>query len=111
LALEESRRPAPDLENGIADARDDRREQFIRRYLYALATAMREGVDVRGYYYWSLLDNFEWAEGYDMRFGLYAVDFATQERRLRAGARAFQEIVRGAGAVPPDPTLAGAGTP
>ncbi len=84
-------------ENGIADARDDRRETFIRRYLYALSVAHREGVDVRGYYYWSLLDNFEWAEGFDMRFGLYAVDFATQERRLRAGSRAFVERVRGEG--------------
>lgn len=82
-------------ENGIADARDDRRDTFIRRYLYALSAARREGVDVRGYYYWSLMDNFEWTEGYDMCFGLYAVDFATQERRLRAGSRAFVEMVRG----------------
>jgi beta-glucosidase len=83
-------------ENGIADARDDRRETFIRRYLYALSRAIADGLDVRGYYYWSLMDNFEWAEGYDMRFGLYAVDFETQERRLRDGSRAFQETVRAA---------------
>ncbi len=76
-------------ENGIADARDDRRELFIRRYLYAMSRAMQEGCDVRGYFYWSLLDNFEWAEGYDMKFGLYEVDFKTQQRRLREGAKFF----------------------
>jgi beta-glucosidase len=57
--------------------------------------AMDEGIDVRGYQYWSLLDNFEWAEGYDMRFGLYAVDFETQERTLRDGAKAYAKIVKG----------------
>jgi beta-glucosidase len=81
-------------ENGIADARDDRRATFIRRYLYALARAIRDGADVRGYYYWSLMDNFEWTEGFRMCFGLYAVDFATQARRLRAGAQAFRDVVR-----------------
>jgi beta-glucosidase len=87
-------KPIMVTENGIADARDDRRATFIRRYLHAVARAIQDGVDVRAYYYWSLMDNFEWAEGYDMRFGLYAVDFATQERRLRDGAGAFREIVR-----------------
>lgn len=81
-------------ENGIADAKDDRRELFIRRYLYALSQALKAGEDVRGYFYWSLLDNFEWAEGYDMKFGLYEVDFATQKRKLREGARGFVEIVK-----------------
>ncbi len=81
-------------ENGIADAKDDRRAGFIRRYLYALQRAMQEGCPVRGYFYWSLLDNFEWAEGYDMKFGLYQVDFATQERSLRQGAKALVEIMQ-----------------
>jgi beta-glucosidase len=81
-------------ENGIADGRDDRRAGFIERYLYALWRAMQDGCDVRGYFYWSLMDNFEWSEGYDMKFGLYEVDFATQRRRLRSGAAPF---VRAAG--------------
>ena len=93
-------RPIYVTENGIADAADDRRALFLRRYLYALSRAVREGLDVRGYFYWSLMDNFEWAEGYDMRFGLYEVDFATQERRLRAGARPFVDVVRRASAPP-----------
>ncbi len=81
-------------ENGIADARDDRREVYIRRYIYAMSRAIRAGAYLRGYFYWSLLDNFEWAEGYSMKFGLYAVDFKTQARRLRKGAEALRDIVK-----------------
>lgn len=86
-------RPVYVTENGIADERDDRRALFIRRYLYALYRAMSDGVDVRGFYYWTLMDNFEWAEGYDMKFGLYAMDPDTLVRKLRDGARAFVDIV------------------
>jgi len=82
-------------ENGIADARDDRRGRFIREYLTALHQAIEDGYDVRGYCYWSLMDNFEWTYGYDMKFGLYEVDFSTQERRLRKGAEVFRRIVAG----------------
>ena len=81
-------------ENGIPDAKDDRRATWIRRYLFALRRAMDEGVDVRGFYYWSLLDNFEWAEGFQMRFGLFAVDYETQEHTLREGARPFMAAIR-----------------
>ena len=56
-----------------------------------LKRAMDDGADVRGFYYWSLLDNFEWAEGYTMRFGIFEIDFETQERRLREGARPLLE--------------------
>ena len=80
-------------ENGIADATDDRREIFIERYIYAMSRAIKDGANVKGYYYWSLMDNFEWAEGYDMRFGLHEVNFETQERRLRKGSYKFVDIV------------------
>jgi len=81
-------------ENGIADRADDgRRAMWIRRYLYAMRRAMDEGVNVQGYYYWSLMDNFEWAEGYQMQFGLYAVDYTTQERTLRAGAQPYIDTI------------------
>ncbi|CAF1620824.1 unnamed protein product, partial [Didymodactylos carnosus] len=77
-------------ENGIADEADDRRHLYLRRYLYAISKAIKDGCDIRGYYYWSLLDNFEWAEGYDMKFGLYHVDLKTQKRILRDGSKYFR---------------------
>lgn len=64
--------------DGRAD--DPQRIDFMRRYLRELRRAAEDGVDVRGYFYWSLLDNFEWAEGYRERFGLVHVDYATQKR-------------------------------
>lgn len=88
-------------ENGIADSRDDRRALFIGRYLYAMSRAMEAGADVRGYFYWSLMDNFEWAEGYDQKFGLYAFNQETRERTLREGSKVFIDMVkRGTGATP-----------
>ena len=82
-------------ENGIADDEDSKRSIYIQRYLYAMSCAIKEGVDVKGYFYWSLMDNFEWAEGYDMKFGLYEVDFKTQKRTLRKGSQKFVDIVNG----------------
>lgn len=81
-------------ENGIADSKDDRRALFIKRYLYALSKAIKDGYDVKGYFYWSLLDNFEWSYGYDKQFGLYSVDPVTQKRTLKEGAKQFQQIVK-----------------
>lgn len=80
-------------ENGIADAQDDRRELWIQRYTYALHKAIQDGYDVRGFFYWSLMDNFEWDEGYRMRFGLYEVDFQTGKKTLRQGSHYFVNLV------------------
>ena len=80
-------------ENGIADEEDNRRELYIKRYLYAASKAIEDGYNINGYFYWSLMDNFEWAFGYDMKFGLFAVDYKTQKRSLRKGAEAFIEII------------------
>ena len=80
-------------ENGVADAEDNRRELYIKRYLYAVSRAIEDGFNIIGYFYWSLMDNFEWAFGYDMKFGLFSVDYNTQERSLRKGSKAFIEIV------------------
>ncbi|KAK8600394.1 hypothetical protein V6N12_050248 [Hibiscus sabdariffa] len=63
---------------------DVNRIEFHKGYLAALARAIRKGADVRGYFIWSLMDNFEWAEGYSSRFGLYQVDCATMKRTLRS---------------------------
>jgi beta-glucosidase len=81
-------------ENGIADAADRKRGRFIARHLAEIARAIADGVDVRGYFHWSLLDNFEWAEGYEPRFGLAAVDYATQTRTLRPSAWEYAQIAR-----------------
>ena len=80
-------------ENGLADSSDKIRPTFIKRYLYAASEALKDGLDIRGYFYWTLMDNFEWAKGYDMKFGLYKVDFNTQKRTLREGSKAFIEII------------------
>jgi beta-glucosidase len=81
-------------ENGIADAADEQRADFIREHLFWLHRAIDEGVDVRGYLHWALMDNFEWREGFGPRFGLVEIDYDTQERIARPSARAFERICR-----------------
>jgi beta-glucosidase len=82
---------APD-EGGVV--LDERRIEFYRGYLRALGEAIRDGADVRGYHAWSLLDNFEWAEGYAQRFGLTWVDFDTGERIIKESARWYARVAR-----------------
>ena len=67
--------------------------QFLETHLDAILDAREAGVDVRGYFYWSLLDNFEWAWGYHKRFGLVRVDYETQQRTLKDSALAYQAII------------------
>jgi len=81
-------------ENGIADVQDNKRELFIRRYLYALSQAIDDGFDVRGYIYWSLFDNFEWDMGYTQKFGLFNYNFNEQQATLRPGGRAYRDIIK-----------------
>jgi beta-glucosidase len=81
-------------ENGIADASDRLRTSFIRDHLVQLYRAISQGADVRGYFYWSLLDNFEWREGFFPRFGLVEVDYETQDRRVRDSARWMEQVCR-----------------
>ncbi len=87
-------RPLLVSENGIATNHDIEREAFIVEHLKAVALAMEEGAPVIGYLYWSLLDNYEWAEGFFPRFGLIKVDYRTQKRTIRPSARTFSEIIR-----------------
>ncbi|CAE8676341.1 unnamed protein product, partial [Polarella glacialis] len=65
--------------------------------------ALGRGADVRGYFAWSFLDNFEWAEGYGKRFGLVRVDYATQERMVKASGRFLSEVFRNGGLEAPLP--------
>lgn len=67
---------------------------YIARHIDVVRAAVRDGVDVRGYFAWSLMDNFEWAEGYRMRFGIVHVDFATQRRTLKSSARWYSNLLQ-----------------
>ncbi len=81
-------------ENGIACTDDHERSRYIDRHLLAVLQAMKAGADVRGYQYWSLLDNFEWAEGYRPKFGLVAVERLGQSRTVRESARHYGDIAK-----------------
>jgi beta-glucosidase len=81
-------------ENGIDDRDDSRRSAYLHDHLGALLDAMGVGADVRGYLHWSLLDNFEWLEGYLPRFGLYRVDYGDLTRTLTRGGEYFQRVIR-----------------
>jgi beta-glucosidase len=81
-------------ENGICTDDDAERSEFIVDHLKAVAMAISEGANVIGYLYWSLLDNYEWADGFAPRFGLIEVDYITQGRKIRGSARKFEEIIK-----------------
>ena len=81
-------------ENGVATDDDSRRVEYIRRALDGVLNCLGDGIDVRGYIHWSLLDNFEWILGYRPKFGLVAVNRATQERSIKPSARYLGEIAR-----------------
>lgn len=85
--------PIEITENGVADANDTLRTEHLKRHLWVLSQAIQDGHDVRSYHHWSLMDNFEWAEGYSMRFGLHHVDFETQERTLRPSGAVYKHII------------------
>jgi beta-glucosidase len=101
-------REAPQLpifitENGCAsddyitpegEVNDLERIAFLKGHLDAAWRAIQDGVNLAGYFHWSLMDNFEWARGYQRRFGLYFVDFATQRRLAKRSARYYSEVVR-----------------
>ena len=92
--LSRSRLPILVTESGICTNDDSQRTPFIQQHLREVARAMEEDVPVLGYLYWSLLDNYEWHEGFAPRFGLVEVDYATQARCIRPSARRFAEIAR-----------------
>ncbi|MFG6467746.1 GH1 family beta-glucosidase [Roseateles sp. BYS87W] len=102
LAREYNPPPLYITENGMANADrlvdgrvpDAERTAYLASHLQAVAAARNLGADVRGYFYWSLLDNFEWNSGYAKRFGLVHVDYATQERRLKDSALWYADMIR-----------------
>ena len=81
-------------ECGIASTNDDRRNRFLISYLQEVARAIRTGVNVRGFFYWSLIDNFEWHLGFEPRFGLVEMDYKTQTRHIRPSALVYTDIIQ-----------------
>ena len=84
--------PLTVTESGLATENGTRRAEHVVRSLEQIHRARTEGVDVRGYYHWSLMDNFEWADGFAPRFGLYRVDAATLTRAPAGGAETFAAL-------------------
>lgn len=84
-------------ENGVSTTDDTRRIEYIRRALCGIANCLQDGLDVRGYTYWSAFDNFEWSLGYRPTFGLIAVNRTTQERTVKPSARWLGAIARSNG--------------
>lgn len=99
--------PVMVTENGMADndktengaVHDIKRQGFLREYLASVKRAVNEDIPVLGYQHWSLLDNFEWAEGYEPRFGLIHVDFKTQKRTLKDSAYEYKKIIESNGEI------------
>jgi beta-glucosidase len=80
---------------------DPRRADYLRRHIAALREAIRRGVDLRGYFVWSLMDNYEWASGFSHRMGIVHVDYATQERTIKASGEFYRDVIRTHGACVP----------
>ena len=100
--------PVMVTENGMANddcvgadgkVHDEKRIAFLRDYLGGVKRAVNEGIDVLGYQHWSLMDNFEWAEGYGPRFGLIHIDYKTQKRTLKDSAYFYKKVIESNGAI------------
>jgi beta-glucosidase len=83
-------------EKGVVN--DTQRVEYLNDHLYNVQDAIARGANVGGYFQWSLMDNFEWAEGYSKRFGIVYVDFETQERIPKESAKFYSEVIRTSGA-------------
>ncbi|TSC86382.1 MAG: beta-glucosidase [Microgenomates group bacterium Gr01-1014_7] len=84
-------------ECGIASTNDDRKNRFLITYLSEVYRAIKAGIQVKGFFYWSLIDNFEWHRGFDPRFGLVEVDYLTFERKIRPSALVYTDIIQHSG--------------
>ena len=81
-------------ENGIATRDGQKKIKYMKRHIDAVEKSIKDGIDVRGYFYWSLIDNYEWLQGLDARFGLYRVDFNTLERKPTNAASYYSYIIK-----------------
>jgi beta-glucosidase len=94
LVITENGSAWPDEVDDDGEIHDARRTDYLLTHLDAMRTAIARGADVRGYFAWSLMDNYEWARGYAQRFGLVHVDYATQERTPKDSARVYADVIR-----------------
>lgn len=99
MMLKRYRKPVFISEAGVADADDNDRAEYITKQVEGALRALSDGVDVRGHMYWSLLDNYEWALGFDKRFGLVEIDYDTLERKIRPSAYVYKKIIEQNGIV------------
>jgi beta-glucosidase len=93
-------KPVYITENGLASNDDDWRQRYLKDVLSNVLLAIEDGVDVRGYFHWTNMDNFEWARGYSMRFGLIEVDRKSLERRTKGSGRLYARIAQANGLQP-----------
>ena len=84
----------PDTVSADGTVTDRRRSDFLDAFIGSVKRAVDEGIPVLGYQHWSIMDNFEWVEGYAPRFGLIHVDYATQKRTVKDSGRHYAEIIR-----------------
>jgi beta-glucosidase len=80
------------FENG--EVNDTDRIDYYQQHLLAVSNAAEQGVNIKGYFAWSLMDNFEWAEGYLKRFGIVHVDYETQVRTVKASGKAYSQLIK-----------------
>jgi beta-glucosidase len=94
IYITENGTSAADQRASDGNVYDVDRVMYLRAYLTQLQRATSEGVPVRGYFLWSLMDNFEWSDGYEKRFGLYRVDFDTRRRTPKLSASFYREVIK-----------------
>lgn len=93
MMLAKYKKPLFVSEGGLADHDDSDRAEYISKQVLGVWRALQDGVDVRGHLYWSLLDNYEWALGFEKRFGLVEINYDTLERKIRPSAYVYKEII------------------
>jgi beta-glucosidase len=94
IMITENGVPIPDGLDFDGRVRDERRIRYLRNHLFQVQRAMQAGIPVKGYFHWSLMDNFEWALGYAPRFGLVYVDYQTLKRTIKDSGRWFARVIR-----------------
>lgn len=92
--LSDEGKPIFITETGVSTEDENWRKEFLRETLTYVHQAIKEGAPVRGFFYWSFMDNFEWADGFEPRFGLIGIDYKTQQRVIRPAALLYARICR-----------------